>query len=252
MNPASPDGNQLSFLSDARGVRPDPVTNARMALNVLQRLLEDNPAVTSQSAVLFKAILPAAVAAAEFADRLPVTKTTLRQHLINPAAAIMLRPPTRPDELAQMESLLEFVNRRLSTPEDRARHEQQVGFLLGARNPELLITPDGMPSQLYGTDREDATLLFRPLLGEKGAKTAEALVEAYVLLRANNADVQAGIATFFWHHNTGSADAAHYIEGCSDGQARGYFKALLKLPPKQQEEIFSLINLQTFYAALGN
>ena len=223
-----------------------------MALNVLQRLIEDTPAVTSQSAVLFKAVFPSAVAAAEHTDRLPVTKTTLRAHLLNPAAAITLRPPTRPEELAHMESLLEFVQRRLALPEDRARHEQQVGFLLGARNPELLISSDGMPCQLSASDREDATLLFRPLLGEKGAKTAEALVEAYVLLRANNADVQAGIATFFWHHNTGSADAQHYVEGCADGQARAYFKTFLTLPKERQEEIFSLINLQTFYAALGN
>jgi hypothetical protein len=250
MNQPKDPGTQLSFLSDSQQTRPVCV-NARMAVNVLDRLLSQSEKINHSAAVFFKAVFPAAVSASEQLQGLPVTKTTLRPRLLDPAASIILRPPTRPDEFSQMETLLEFVNRRLGSATDKARLEQDVSDLLGAQNPEMLITPDGMPSQLFAVDRIEASQIFKPLTDEGAAEATEALVEAYVLLRSNNADVQSGIASLFWRQNTGSAPASHYIDGCGDGQTRAYFKALLAKPEDVQQRLFSSINLETFYSTLG-
>jgi hypothetical protein len=223
-----------------------------MATNVLQRMLDQCMAVSIPGAAFFKAVFPSVVQAAEHQQGLPVTKTTLRAHLANPVAAIMLRPPSRAEELEQMETLLGFVQHRLSSDTEKARLEHDLETLLGASNPELLITQDGIPSQLYGVDRSEASQLFTPLLTGQPAETAEALVEAYVLLRSNQADVQSGIAKLFWRQDAGPTSAAHYIEGCADGQTRAYFRALLSQPEERQLQLFSTINLETFYATLGS
>lgn len=251
MKPSASSDNQLSLLNDSASAKRPSCVNARMAIHVLQRLLDQSPAVTPWASVFFKAVFPAVVSAAEQTQGLPVTKTTLRPHLENPAAAITLRPPTRPDEFGQMETLLEFVQRRLAAPEDVARLTSEVAVLLGSNNPELLITPDGMPSQLFAVDRAEAAQVFNPLITRGATDAAEALVEAYVLLRSNHADIQSGIANLFWRQNTGSAPADHYIEGCADGQTRAYFRSLLSQPEEKQQRLFSSIDLETFYAALG-
>jgi len=249
MNSSKDSENQLSLLSDVRQSRPSCV-NARMATNVLQRLLAQTEGISPSSAVFFKAVFPSVVSAAEQAQGLPVTKTTLRPRLADPAAAITLRPPTRPEEFAQMETLLEFVQRRLSSEAERKRLNDDIDRLLGAQNPELLITSDGMPSQLYAADRAEAVRIFKSIPGEASPAAEHALVEAFVLLRSNNADIQGGIASLFWRQNTGSAPAVHSIEGCADGQTRAFFRELLALPEERQQELFSSINLEAFYAAL--
>lgn len=251
MNTAPDSGTQLSFLSDARSGRPSSVT-PRMATNVLQRMLTHATKVSPQGAIYFKAIFPAVMKAAEHSQGLPVTKTTLRPQLADPVAAITLNPPVRNDEVAQIETLLDFVQHRLASAAEKLRLIDDMEQLLEAATPELLVTPDNVASQLYAPDRSEASQIFSPLLGTQASEAAEALIEAYVLLRANNADVQSGIAKLFWHQNTGSDSAEHYIEGCADGQARAYFRRLLSLPESHQRQLFSLIDLETFYATLGS
>lgn len=251
MNSDSDSGTQLSFLSDARSGRPTVVT-PRMATNVLQRMLTHATQVSAQGSVYFKAIFPAVVQAAELGQGLPVTKTTLRPHLADPVTAITLRAPVRSDEVAHVETLLEFVNHRLSSAAEKLRVIDDMEQLLGAATPELLVTPDNVASLLYAPDRSEASQIFSPLFGSQASEAAEALVEAYVLLRANNADVQSGIAKLFWHQNTGSDSPEYYIEGCADGQARAYFRRLMSLPDSRQRQLFSQIDLETFYATLGS
>ncbi len=246
----SPSGTQLSLLNEPRGGRTS-ASNARLSLNVLTRLLECSQGITDQTAVYLKAIFPVVVQAAEEAQGLPVSKTTLCPALLNPLAAITKRPPTRPDEFLQMETLLDFVNRRLGNATEKARLEEQINALLKGDSAELLITQEGIASPLYATDRGEATRIFTPLLMSNAAEAAEALVEAFVLLRANQADVHTGIAKLFWRQNTSTAEVLHLVEGCADGQARAFFRNLLAQPEQRQREIFSTINLETFYAAFG-
>lgn len=242
-------GTQLSFLSVSKS-GPVHVASARMAQHVLSRLLDAAPSVTTQSAVYFKAIFPSALQAAELTQGLPVSKTSLREQLLDPANAIMKRPSPRPGELEQMENLLEFVQRRLSSASEKARLEEQLAQLLAGPH-ELLVTPNGIASPLYAADRAEAHRLFAPVLGTQAPDANEALIEAYVLLRANQADVHTGIAKLFWSEGALHSEAALYVEGCADGQARSYFSALLSLPEARQRQIFSSINLETFYAAFA-
>jgi hypothetical protein len=252
MNQHSFSGTQLSLINEARLSAPDnSVSNARMAFNVLQRLQENSGQISSQAAVYFKAIFPSVVAATESAHGLPITKTRLRPQLLTPMAAIMHKPPVRAEELAQLERLLDFVQRRLATPRDVVQVSEQVELLLGSASPELLVTPDGMPSQLYAADRQEAMELFHPVFTNESADTAEALVETYVLLRSNHADVQSGIADLFWSHSTGFGSVPHQVEGCGDGQTRAYFKGLLAKSEERRHAIFSTVNWETFYTAMG-
>jgi len=223
-----------------------------MATNVLQRMLDQSMTVSAQGAAYFKAVFPAVVRAAEFHQGLPVTKTTLRTHLVNPTAAITMQPPSRAEELEQMETLLGFVQRRLSSETEKARLAQETDVLLGVCNPELLITQDGIPSQLFGVDRTEAAQIFNALLEGHPSSTAEALVEAYVLLRSNHADVQSGIAKLFWRQNADTTSAQYYIEGCADGQTRAFFHSLFAQSEEYQQQLFSTIDLETFYATLGS
>lgn len=245
----SDNGTQLSFLSVSKS-GPCAVASARMAQNVLSRLLDLSPSVTAQSAVYFKAIFPAALQAAEAINGLPVSKSTLRPLLLNPASAITHKSPTRPGELEQIETVLEFVQRRLSCASEKARLEEQLALLLNA-GPELLVTNDGIASPLFAADRAEAERLFAPLASE-GAETVEALVEACVLLRANQADIHTGIAKLFWNQEALHSEAALYVEGCADGQARAYFASLLAMPEERRREIFSKLSLEAFYAAFAN
>jgi len=242
-------GTQLSFLSVSK-TGPAQVASARMALNVLSRLLDAAPTVSTQSAVYLKAIFPAALAAAELTNGLPISKSTLRPQLLAPSAAITKRPPTRPGDIEHMERLLEFVNRRLATAEEKARLEEQVAALLSG-SIDLLVTPDGIASPLYAADRQEANKLFGKLIKEHPADMAEALIEAYVLLRANQADVHTGIAKLFWSQPGLHAETDLYVEGCADGQARSYFRSLLAQPEERQKQVFAALNLETFYAAFA-
>lgn len=242
-------GTQLSFLSVSK-TGPTQVSGARMAHNVLSRLLDAAPGVTTQSAVYLKAIFPASLQAAELTQGLPVSKSTLRPQLLNPAAAITKRPPTRPGDIEHMETLLEFVQRRLSSTSEKSRLEEQVELLLGA-SPELLVTPDGISCPLYAADRAEANALFSPLNKAHPSETTEALIEAYVLMRANQADVHTGIAKLFWGQTGLHSETATYVEGCADGQARAYFRTLLALPEERHRQLFASVNLETFYAAFA-
>lgn len=246
----SDNGHQLSFLSVAKS-GPTHVASARMAQHVLSRLLDAAPGVTTQSAIYFKAIFPSALQAAEMTQGLPVSKGTLRTQLLNPASAIMKRPPSRPGELEQMETLLEFVQRRLSNTAEKARLEEQLNQLLAGPH-DLLVTPNGIASPLYAADRAEANRLFSTLAEKHPAETNEALIEAYVLLRANQADVHTGIAKLFWSEGALHSEADLLVEGCADGQSRAYFSALLAMPEERQRQIFSSINLETFYAAFAS
>lgn len=246
-------GTQLSLLRDTPSHRP-PVVTARMASHVLLRLFGQvgakpsaNLASPSAETVFFQAVFPLITLAAERLSGLPVTKSTLRPLLENPAATIASRPPTRPEELEATESLLEFVNRRLATPADQARHQAAVGALLHNHVPEVLITQDGIPSPLFAHDRIEAGELFAKETGGHSKAATECLIEAYVLLRANHCDVRDGIARLFWPHGTDKA-AEPYLYGCADGRARAFFRDLLLLPERQQRELFSQIDFEKFYS----
>lgn len=242
-------GTQLSFLSVSK-TGPVQVSSPRMAQNVLSRLLNAAPTVSNQSAVYFKAIFPAALTAAERTQGLPISKSTLRPQLLNPTSAITQRPSTRPGDIEQLENLLEFVQRRLSSSAEKSNLETQLEELLAGPN-ELLVTPDGIASPLYASDRAEATRLFARVKQDHPAETAEALIEAYVLLRANQSDVHTGIAKLFWSQPSLHSETDIYVEGCADGQARAYFRALLALPEDRQREVFAHVNLETFYAAFA-
>lgn len=249
-------GTQLSLLRDTPSHRP-PVVTARMASHVLLRLMgqvgsQPSEALASPSAetVFFQVVFPLIALASERLSGLPVTKTTLRPLLENPAATIASRPPTRPEELEATESLLEFVNRRLSTPADQTRHLAAVGSLLHAQVPEVLITQDGIPSPLFARDRQEASELFASDANGHSKAAAECLIEAYVLLRANHCDVRDGIAKLFWPHGSDKS-AEPYLYGCADGRARAFFRDLLLLPERQQRELFSQIDFERFYSLVG-
>ena len=180
MNPSS--GTQLSFLTDTHQDRPR-IASPRMASNVLLRLLDQAgmaaPASTTPApAVTFlRTIFPWAVIAAERTSGLPVTKTTLGPFLENPMRAIILLPP-RPEEIEQVEALLEFVQRRLAIPEQQTQIAAATVELMGPRTSELLITPDSIPSPLFAAARSEAGNLFTPLLGTDEPEAIEYLVEA--------------------------------------------------------------------------
>ncbi len=251
MNP--PSGTQLSFLSDTHQDRPK-IANPRMASNVLLRLLEQAgmaaPASTTPApAVTFlRTIFPWAVMAAERTSGLPVTKTTLRPFLENPMRAIILLPP-RPEEVEQVEALLEFVQRRLAVPEQQASIASALADLLGPLTSELLITPDSIPSPLFAAARQEALDRFTPLLGPNEPEAIEYLIEACVLLRANHSDVPAGIENLFWRQD--AAAAALFASGCADGRARAYFRELPLQTAEKQKRIRAAIKTETLAAAFG-
>jgi len=251
MNP--PSGTQLSFLNDTHQDRPKIVT-PRMASNVLLRLLDQAgmaaPASTTPApAVTFlRTIFPWAVIAAERTSGLPVTKTTLQPFLENPMRAIILTPP-RPEEVDQVEAVLEFVQRRLAVPEQQAQIAAALAELLGPRTSELLITPDSIPSPLFAAARSEAADLFTPLLGSDEPEAIEYLVESYVLLQANHSDVPAGIENLFWRQDTTAA--ALFAAGCADGRARAYFRELPLQSVEKQKRIRTAIKAETLATAFG-
>ena len=251
MNP--PAGTQLSFLSDIHPDRPK-IASPRMASNVLLRLLDQagmaaTASTTPAPAVTFlRTIFPWAVIAAERTSGLPVTKTTLRPFLENPMRAIILTPP-RPEEVDQVEAVLEFVQRRLSVPEQQAQIAAAIAELLGPRTSELLITPDSIPSPLFAAARSEAAGLFTPLLGTDEPEAIEYLVEAYVLLQANHSDVPAGIENLFWRQDTTAA--ALFAAGCADGRARAYFRELPLQSAEKQKRIRAAIKTETLASAFG-
>ncbi|MBI5381889.1 MAG: hypothetical protein HZA31_08315 [Opitutae bacterium] len=252
MNPPTASGTQLSFLSDTTPNRP-ALANPRMAANLLQRLLgQDELAATADPTLVsfFQAIFPPAVAAAERKHGLPVSKTTLRPFLDDPLAAIAFLPPMRPDEVERTDMLLGFVQSRLEAEKDRTRIAAAVERLLGARVPEMLITPDGIPSPLYASDRSEASEVFAPLIATVPPQAAECLVESFVLLRAaHHSDVQAGIAKLFWRQSTGPAEP--YIAGCPDGRARAFFADMWKKSEESQRQIYAAVDLANLYAVFG-
>ncbi|HTZ21835.1 MAG TPA: hypothetical protein VMC06_13210 [Opitutaceae bacterium] len=251
MNP--PSGTQLSFLTDTHQDRPK-ITTPSMASNVLLRLLDQagmaaTTSTTPAPAVTFlRTIFPWAVIAAERTSGLPVTKTTLQPFLENPMRAIILTPP-RPEEIDQVEAVLEFVQRRLAAPEHQAQIAAALAELLGPRTSELLITPDSIPSPLFATARSEAASLFTPLLGTDEPEAIEYLVEASVLLQANHSDVPAGIEKLFWRQDT--AAAALFAAGCADGRARAYFRELSLQSAEKQKRIRAAIKAEMLATAFG-
>jgi hypothetical protein len=255
MIPAPASGTQLSLLNDLPQHRA-PVTTPRMATNVLLRLLGQvgpMPAgapAPSASAVFFYALFFPAVSAAEKTHGLPVTKTTLRPFLEDPVGAINLTTPTRPDEIARAEALLEFARHRLEKEYDRKLIEAATVDLLGPRAPELLITPDGIPSPLFATDRAEAAGRLAPLLGPDAAEAAACLTEAFVLLRANHCEVQTGVERLLWRQDRASAEL--HLGGCADGQARAFFRDLLSAPEERQHKLLVTVSPEVCYAAFAS
>ena len=251
MNP--PPGTQLSFLTDIHQDRPK-IASPRMASNVLLRLLEQAgmaapaPSTPAPAVIFLRTIFPWAVIAAERTSGLPVTKTTLRPFLENPLRAIILLPP-RPEEVEQVEALLEFVQRRLAVREQQVQIATALADLLGSRTSELLITPDSIPSPLFATARSEAADLFTPLLGTDEPEAIEYLVEACVLLQANHSDVPAGIENLFWRQDTTAA--ALFAAGCADGRARAYFRELPLQSAEKQKRIRAAIKAEMLAAAFG-